>query len=112
MEQMLRRFRSSLLDSLCFCRDQLNAETRTAYPALYSDLCQIIDQQGTWSKKLGLAPRRISEALDIIYGRPAIVLIDEYDAPLDHALQNGYLSEASNFCAVMFSSLLKVSEFC
>jgi hypothetical protein len=109
---MLRRFRSSLLDSLCFCRDQLNAETRTAYPALYSDLCQIIDQQGTWSAELEFAPRRISQALHSIYGRPAIVLIDEYDAPLDHAMQNGYLSDASNFCGVMFSSLLKVSEFC
>jgi hypothetical protein len=108
---MLRKFRWSLLDFLYFCCDGLKRQNKDiAY--LYSYLCQMIDEQGNWSEKLELAPCRISEALDIIYGRPAIVLIDESDAPLDHALQNGYLSEASDFFGNMFSSLLKVSEFC
>jgi hypothetical protein len=76
-----------------------------------SYFCQLIDKQGDWQRELEFAPFQISETLHMLYGRPAIVLIDEYDAPLNDALQYKYMSEASKFFGNMFSRLLKVSEF-
>ena len=78
--------------------------------SVYSDLCQLIDEQGDWLGLLESAPFLISQALHLIYGRRAIVLVDEYEAPLDHALEHGYLTFASDFFGNMFSRLLKVSD--
>ncbi|RUP44936.1 hypothetical protein BC936DRAFT_148843 [Jimgerdemannia flammicorona] len=39
-----------------------------------------------------------------------IVLIDEYDAPLDKAYNKGYYHTAMEFFGSLFSSLLKVSQ--
>jgi hypothetical protein len=88
-----------------FCRDQLK------HGALHESLCKLIDQQGNWLQMLESAPFFITQALHLIYGRHAIVLVDEYEAPLNDALEHGYLSHASDFFGRMFSLLLKVSEF-
>jgi hypothetical protein len=88
-----------------FCRDQLKSG------ALYENFCKLIDQQANWLQMLESTPFFITKALHIIYGRQAIVLVDEYEAPLDHALEHGYLSKASDFFGEMFTLLLKVSNF-
>lgn len=90
------------------CRDELRNRGLHDTP-LYGDLCGLINRQGDWLNKLQIAPFLITMALHTIYGRPAIVLIDEYETPLDHALQRGYLPAASGFFASVFSRLLKVS---
>lgn len=43
------------------------------------------------------------------YGVPAIVLIDEYDVPLDKAYQKGYYSEMIQLIRLVFSLLLKTN---
>lgn len=74
-------------------------------------LSRLIDKQEEWRNELKIAPYLITQALYTIYDRPVIVLVDEYEAPLNHALQHGYISAASNFFGNMFSRLLKVREF-
>lgn len=44
------------------------------------------------------------------YGIPVIVLIDEYDVPLDKAFQNGYYLEMVNLLRSLFSQVLKTNE--
>lgn len=44
------------------------------------------------------------------YGTSVIVLIDEYDVPLDKAYQNGYYSQMVNLIRSIFSQVLKTNE--
>lgn len=44
------------------------------------------------------------------YGVSAIVLIDEYDVPLDKAYQNGYYPQMASLIRAMFSQALKTNE--
>lgn len=44
------------------------------------------------------------------YGEKVILLIDEYDVPLDKAYQNGYYREMINLIRTMFSSALKTND--
>lgn len=43
------------------------------------------------------------------YGAPVIVLIDEYDVPLDKAYQNGYYSQMVNLIRSLFGQVLKTN---
>ncbi len=44
------------------------------------------------------------------YGQKTILLIDEYDVPLDQAFQNGYYNEMSSLIRGLFSSALKGND--
>ncbi len=44
------------------------------------------------------------------YGVSVIVLIDEYDVPLDKAYQNGYYPQMASLIRAMFSQALKTNE--
>lgn len=44
------------------------------------------------------------------YETPVIVLIDEYDVPLDKAYQNGYYPEMVNLIRSLFSQVLKTNR--
>ena len=44
------------------------------------------------------------------YGQKAIVLIDEYDVPLDKAYQKGYYPEMISLIRSLFSQVLKTNE--
>lgn len=44
------------------------------------------------------------------YGEQVILLIDEYDAPLNHAYLKGFYEEASNFFGVFYSLALKGND--
>ena len=54
--------------------------------------------------------QELSRYLTRFHQERCIVLVDEYDAPLDSAYNAGYYDEAKSFFGVMFSSLLKVSS--
>lgn len=45
------------------------------------------------------------------YGKKVIVLIDEYDVPLDKAYQSGCYDEMVRFIRLFFGSLLKTNEY-
>lgn len=52
----------------------------------------------------------ITECLKLHYGKNTIILIDEYDVPLQSAYMNGYYQEMVNFMKDVFSSALKTNN--
>lgn len=59
---------------------------------------------------LGASLRTLCSLLARHYGRNVILLIDEYDVPLDKAFQEGYYHEMVSLIRNMFSSALKSNE--
>lgn len=45
------------------------------------------------------------------YGKKVIILIDEYDVPLDNAFQNGYYKEMVALVKSVFGTALKTNEY-
>jgi hypothetical protein len=54
--------------------------------------------------------RTLAQLLSKHYGSQTIVLIDEYDVPLDKAFQAGYYSEMIELVRDMFSKVLKTND--
>ncbi len=57
------------------------------------------------------ALQTLSELLFRHYRKKTIILIDEYDVPLDKACQNGYYREMVSLIRALFGSALKTNEF-
>ena len=57
------------------------------------------------------ALQTLSELLYRHYGQKVIILIDEYDVPLDKASQNGYYREMVSMIRSLFGEALKTNEF-
>ena len=55
--------------------------------------------------------RMLSQLLYKHYGQKAVILIDEYDVPLDKAFQNGYYKEMVSIIRGLFGQALKTNEF-
>ena len=55
--------------------------------------------------------RMLSKLLYKHYGQKAVILIDEYDVPLDKAFQNGYYKEMISLIRGLFGQALKTNEF-
>ena len=53
----------------------------------------------------------LSQLLYKHYGQKAVILIDEYDVPLDKAFQNGYYKEMVSIIRGLFGQALKTNEF-
>ena len=60
---------------------------------------------------LASALRLLSELLYKHYGKKTIIIIDEYDVPLDKAFQNGYYREMVSLIRAMFGDVLKTNDF-
>lgn len=55
--------------------------------------------------------RLLSQMLFQHYGQKVIILIDEYDVPLDKAFQHGYYKEMVSLIRTLFSQALKSNPF-
>lgn len=55
--------------------------------------------------------RMLSQILFEHYGKKSIILIDEYDVPLDKAFQHGYYKEMVSLLQGLFGQALKTNEF-
>ena len=55
--------------------------------------------------------RMLSQILFEHYGKKSIILIDEYDVPLDKAFQHGYYKEMVSLLRGLFGQVLKTNEF-
>lgn len=53
----------------------------------------------------------LSQLLYKHYGQKTIVLIDEYDVPLDKAFQHGFYQEMVSLLRILFGQVLKTNEF-
>ena len=55
--------------------------------------------------------RMLSKLLFKHFGQKAVILIDEYDVPMDKAFQNGYYKEMVSLIRGLFGQALKTNEF-
>lgn len=68
--------------------------------------------QGTLlTTKLKFSLKKISELLYKHYNRKVIVMIDEYDVPLDKAFQHGYYREMVALIRGLFGEAFKTNDF-
>ena len=97
-----QRFRF-LLDS-----DELTEDDKNIYRALIS----LQDGKYMMEEEVFIsAIKTLSRLLSIHYGKKAIILIDEYDVPLDKAFTHGYYKEMVSLVRGIFGEALKTNDF-
>ena len=97
-----QRFRF-LLDS-----DKLTEDDKNIYRALIS----LQDGKYTMEEEVFIsAIKTLSRLLSIHYGKRTIILIDEYDVPLDKAFTHGYYNEMVSLVRGIFGEALKTNDF-
>lgn len=82
--------------------DQLSDTTK--------DILNILHNRSSSVEDLKISLRIITKALYTYYQQKVIVLIDEYDVPLQAAYQNNYYEEMVEFLRSVFSSALKTND--
>ena len=87
---------------------RLTEEEKNSYKAL-----TVVDDHGDFK----MSDATMEKALLILtvllekhYGKKAVLLIDEYDVPLDKAFQYGYYDEMVSFIRNMFGNVLKTNS--
>lgn len=90
--------------------DKLSDEEK----ALYRQLVQTGTAQGgiyaMTDEALSASLNTLSQLLDKHYGRKVVILIDEYDVPLDKAFQGGYYDEMVSLIRNLFGNALKTND--
>ena len=88
--------------------DRLDDDEKNAY----HDLIFIQNlKEAILGTKLKFSLKKISELLYKHYGQKAIILIDEYDVPLDKAFQHGYCREMVTLIRGLFGEAFKTNDF-
>lgn len=82
--------------------DQLSDTTK--------DILNKLHNRSSYVEDLKISLRVITNALYTYYQQKVIVLIDEYDVPLQAAYQNNYYEEMVEFLRSVFSSALKTND--
>lgn len=78
----------------------------------YAALIEIADK-GTYGMTEEMLPNSLmilSQLLHKHYGRKVVILIDEYDVPLDKAYQNGYYASMISLISLIFQQALKTND--
>ena len=88
--------------------DRLDADDKEMYRELVS---LNKEQSPAASVKLRFSLKNLSELLYKHYGRKTIVLIDEYDVPLDKAFHDGYYREMVSLIRGLLGETLKTNDF-
>ena len=88
--------------------DKLDADDKEMYRELIS---LNKEQSPATSVKLRFSLKNLSELLYKHYGQKTIVLIDEYDVPLDKAFQDGYYREMVSLIRGLLGETLKTNDF-
>lgn len=88
--------------------DKLNDKDKEDYRALIDTSAgkYTMDEE-TFAASL----KKLSELLYKHYGKQTIIIIDEYDVPLDKAFQNGYYREMLTLVRGLFGNALKTNEY-
>ena len=74
-----------------------------------NNLCGLMEENFEKPGNLHRSLRILTELLCKHYGIPVIVLIDEYDVPLDKAYQDGFYPEMVRLIRSLFSKVLKTN---
>lgn len=98
-ENAMYRFREILSELFSSYSDIADESSRNLFTRLMSDTSSIDD--------IAISLRFLSRLLYTYYKQKAIILIDEYDVPLDKANSNGYYQQMLKLLRAVFSSSLK-----
>lgn len=82
--------------------DKLKPRQRKVFEDIYSDKAD--------DSVYNTALKLLSDCLYEVYGKKVIVLIDEYDVPLENAYFNGFYDEMINLIRSVFESVLKTND--
>ena len=88
--------------------ERLNERERARYASLVNM------ERGVYSMERSVlisSLKTLSELLCKHYGQKVVILIDEYDVPLDKAFQNGYYDEMVSLIRGLFGEALKTNEY-
>jgi hypothetical protein len=88
--------------------DKLTTNEKKSYEALIA-----MDEKGEYtmtSTVIATSLKCLSKLLMKHYGKKTIILIDEYDVPLDKAFQYGYYDEMVSLIRSLFSNALKSND--
>lgn len=78
----------------------------------YNAIISVNDGKYAMDEKLLISSLQVlSQLLFTHFGRKAIIIVDEYDVPLDKAFQNGYYNEMVSLIRGIFGMALKTNEF-
>ncbi|RHZ77896.1 hypothetical protein Glove_169g62 [Diversispora epigaea] len=99
MIEYLRIFVSKVYNEHYYLIDNLRPHEQTTYQQILKKTCDV--------SELEFSLKTLSMYLRRHYNKKCIVLVDEYDSPMERAYNEGYYKEANYFLKDMFSSLLK-----
>lgn len=88
--------------------DKLTVEEKEQYAAL------VAMENGKYTMDddiLAVSLKKLSELLYKHYGQKTIILLDEYDVPLDKAFQNGYYQEMVSLIRAILGNALKTNDY-
>ena len=87
--------------------DKLSKEDRESYESLLHVDKGLYDME---DELLAGSLKNLSQLLAKHYGRQVVLLIDEYDVPLDKAFQAGYYDEMVSLIRNLFGNALKTND--
>ncbi len=96
LEELYRRY-SFLLEG-----DLLSEEEKADYRKVTMDMPEVT---------AGMAVHRLAEYLYRYYGKKVIILLDEYDTPMQEAYANGYWEEMVGFIRDLFNATFKTNPY-
>ncbi len=101
MVEMLGAAMQYVYDSFCYLQEGeiLSGQEKQYFRRVLEGKASNVDLQ--------LSLKNLTEFLARFYGKPTLVLIDEYDAPIQYAWDYGYYDEAIVFMRNYLSSVLK-----
>ena len=97
----LKSFISDLYAEFEDMREIMNKRDKIKFDKIFYE-----EEKGDYETSLKL----LSNYIYKYYGKKAIILIDEYDAPIINAFDKGYYNEAINFFQIFYSSALKTND--
>ena len=99
LAELYRKHRFLLEDSLLSEEEQ-------------EDFCSICSKGSDGSEVAATgAIHKLSEYLSRYYGKKVIILLDEYDTPMQEAYVNGYWEQMSDFMRSLFNSTFKTNPY-
>ena len=106
-EQMLNFF--SLFLRRLYLQYAYLMKADTLDECMKEDYHRIVNRQADQTE-MAFALTRLMEMMQAYYGQPVILLLDEYDAPIQYAWDHGYYDQCIGFMRQFLSSALKTNR--
>ena len=92
-----------------FIKHSYVLEGNSLFPGQKREYCAIMEKTASVSE-YATALYFLSKCLEIYHNKKVIILIDEYDVPLENAYFNGFYEQMVSFIRSLFESALKTNE--